>query len=739
MHGHKREIPRGSNWSTMTEETCFSFEDDAPKKAPSDDRLNYAPFAERVADAIVRLDAPDGYVIGLHGKWGSGKSTVLNFVVDYLAQHNDAHEGDRVVSVEFRPWLITGHHDLIAAYFKVLAEALVSATSKRWWKRGPWLWFRKDSSRVLVDAATKLSLAVADPSGTTLLGTLALTAANTASQLSDRIRENPSLQKAYVELADKLRVGGRRFLVLIDDIDRLREDDVRSIMQMVKSVGQLPNVIYLLAYDREIVWNAFDRDATRTEPSFAEKIVQQELQLPVPSQPALLTILDEKISFLPDGIDQSLRWAHIVQDGLHRWIRTPRDVVRLSNALKFSWSALAGEIDPQDLLAMEGLRLFDFKVFEWLRDQRDYLFNEGRFQLVNDDLKNQTTAGLRHTVPEEKWSQIEPLVIQLFPKLAVDMGDTLSLGGLDSDEVQKRRGIGSEAGYDSYFGLYPSSDAIPLAVVNRLVSGGLDGEGIEACFRDFLESKNGRGDPLMEELLDELLIRFRGRQAAQPRQALLDALFAVGEAVIDIDYRPGLTGIHPREQLDALIREMLLRWGPGEAGPRLMDAVQNSDSPAFLADVYVSRGRELGVFTTDSRNSCPITQHEFDELGKILLTKIETTRNDGTLDEAPYYYSIARAWSHLATAREPKTWLKDGVVASDAFLAKTCLGLVSTLSGSSGRRIEMMRDPDPELYCIETLRAACVTHQHSVDLSGKERDLIAAVAKGCAKILQDKE
>ena len=96
-------------------------------------------------------------------------------------------------------------------------------------------------------------------------------------------------------------------------------------MQMVKSVGQLPNVIYLLAYDREIVWGAFGREAAREEPSFAEKIVQQGLQLLVPSQTALLGMLEEEIAFLLEGQENSLRWEHIVQDGLRRWIRSPRD------------------------------------------------------------------------------------------------------------------------------------------------------------------------------------------------------------------------------------------------------------------------------------------------------------------------------------------------------------------------------------------------------------------------------
>jgi predicted KAP-like P-loop ATPase len=67
------------------------FSDDSPKKNPwSEDRLGYKPFAERIAKAVLNLHAPNGYVIGLHGAWGSGKSTALNFVQAFLEKHNSA-------------------------------------------------------------------------------------------------------------------------------------------------------------------------------------------------------------------------------------------------------------------------------------------------------------------------------------------------------------------------------------------------------------------------------------------------------------------------------------------------------------------------------------------------------------------------------------------------------------------------------------------------------------------------
>ncbi|MBN9990973.1 hypothetical protein JND45_16695, partial [Listeria monocytogenes] len=64
------------------------------------------------------------------------------------------------------------------------------------------------------------------------------------------------LQKTYGELVGRLKKADRRFIVFIDDIDRLTNEEIRSLMQMVKTVGRLPNVTYVLSYDRQIVWSA---------------------------------------------------------------------------------------------------------------------------------------------------------------------------------------------------------------------------------------------------------------------------------------------------------------------------------------------------------------------------------------------------------------------------------------------------------------------------------------------------
>ena len=148
----------------------------------------------------------------------------------------------------------------------------------------------------LLDALARVALVI-DPSGGATSKAVTTVAKKSVGGMIDRFLAEPSLQKAYEDLRKALTDTGKRFLVTIDDLDRLHDDEVRSIMQMVKTVGRLPNVIYLLSYDREIVWKMLDGEQSRAGPKYAEKIVQQEVELPRPSKESLLAILDEEIAF----------------------------------------------------------------------------------------------------------------------------------------------------------------------------------------------------------------------------------------------------------------------------------------------------------------------------------------------------------------------------------------------------------------------------------------------------------
>ena len=89
------------------------------------DRLGYATFAQYLADSICDMDVAEGYVIAVYGSWGSGKSTLMKFIVEYLQQKP---EEEQPIIVPFNPWLFSGYQDITRRFFDQLQAVLTKVT-----------------------------------------------------------------------------------------------------------------------------------------------------------------------------------------------------------------------------------------------------------------------------------------------------------------------------------------------------------------------------------------------------------------------------------------------------------------------------------------------------------------------------------------------------------------------------------------------------------------------------------
>jgi hypothetical protein len=88
---------------------------------PKDDEFNRWPFSRALADRIIGLGNDEGAaVVGLYGRWGYGKSSVLNFI-RYRLQKDHA---DKVRLFDFNPWLFTDPNSLVAEFFAKLADKM---------------------------------------------------------------------------------------------------------------------------------------------------------------------------------------------------------------------------------------------------------------------------------------------------------------------------------------------------------------------------------------------------------------------------------------------------------------------------------------------------------------------------------------------------------------------------------------------------------------------------------------
>ncbi|RQS12090.1 P-loop NTPase fold protein [Burkholderia sp. Bp8998] len=726
----------------MKIKTTLTFGDDRAKTNPwHEDRLGVAPLAQRLARVIYSLKAPYGYVIGVNGMWGHGKSTLLNFACAYLEKYNEeaANEDDKIIVIEFRPWMVSGHQDLVSAFFKVLSESLGPRESwiKRTWRKAVKQF--GGSSDAVMDALAKVAIAV-DIGVTKGVATAVVNIAKRpVKDKIDHFLRDESLQSAHSRLVEQLEKSNKRFLVTVDDIDRLSGDEVTSIMQMVKTVGQLPNVVYLLSYDRNKISEAFKEPDTETGPLYSDKIIQHEIELPRPSKNSLLRILDNEISFMTGYAEpDDLRWFTIVSDGIRRWVENPRDVLRLANAVKFSWPALEGEIDPVDLLAMEGVRLFETQVFNWIRDNRDFLFREGQFRFLDASARQPFVDRFKESLASgEDRDQILKIVSVLFPSI----GDLTKQGGLYHSEpyhlIAKRRGIASEAGYDAYFSLNPSPDAISKRVIDDVVSGDSTEEQLNSTISSYIGKRSSTGKTMVTELIEELRYRFDSPTPPVVSQPIVNALFSNADGILSEPRSNDIFALSPSSALLFLLEKMLRLAGTATAARFLESAFSANSSIVLCADLYLGIGRDLSVFPADneSHRESPVVDHQaFEELGRILLGRIIQASGDGELAKAHYFWNVLRVWTHFDKSDEPKIWLHRWMMDDASFMLKVAHGLVGVSHSTKGKSYRFTDTPDLVLYDFHAICNAARKHLQGAKLADDDRHLLEVVFDGATKL-----
>src|SRR3972149_4058742 len=92
-----------------------TFHPDRPIENTSEDRLGRTGLARMIAGQIMSTPANDGFVIGLLGAWGSGKTSILNLV------KKEIEESDKAGVIPFNPWLFSGTEQLMGRFISTLS------------------------------------------------------------------------------------------------------------------------------------------------------------------------------------------------------------------------------------------------------------------------------------------------------------------------------------------------------------------------------------------------------------------------------------------------------------------------------------------------------------------------------------------------------------------------------------------------------------------------------------------
>ena len=231
----------------------MQFNTDKPIKNSSEDLLGRKSFSKTLAEAVDKYKETESLVIGLFGKWGVGKTSIINMILENL--------NDKIV-VHFSPWNYSTHSDLINLFFLELKQSILDSGNVQ-------------DEKSLEKAFLKYKRAIKDVSKNPIVrGLLSALLQKLFGVHLEELWSPPSLEKTRDQLIKELKKTNCKIIVVIDDIDRLTNEQVRDIFQLVKQVANFPNVIYLLSMDREIVCRALHEVQKVDGHEYLDKIIQ---------------------------------------------------------------------------------------------------------------------------------------------------------------------------------------------------------------------------------------------------------------------------------------------------------------------------------------------------------------------------------------------------------------------------------------------------------------------------------
>jgi hypothetical protein len=378
---------------------------DTPITGAEDDALSRVDYAKGIADSIAAYAPTDSVVLGIVGPWGSGKSSLLNMIVSSLT---DETRASPPLVVRFNPWRYAGSEQLFANFFASLARA-VGATDKI-------ETLRKAAEKMRQTSAALGVLKFITPVGGSLIGGLDSLAKSGAENVDALIKDVGTLDALHDDLAAELEAAKVRLFVVIDDIDRLSPPEILQTFQLVKAMADFPYVMYVLAYDEEVVLRAIDQD-TAVARRYLEKIVSLPIDVPPPHRVVIDNmVISGMIELLrpalpPHVNDERLISSYI--NGYCGYFRTLRDVRRFSNLFAFNYARVGQVVDVGDLATITALQVFEHDLHRIVSQSASSVVDTDE-ALWRQDGKN----------PKETRERIEALVQRaqcVNPEMAVEV------------------------------------------------------------------------------------------------------------------------------------------------------------------------------------------------------------------------------------------------------------------------------------------------------------------------------
>lgn len=691
---------------------------DVALKNISEDKLSRSKFAENITNNLIDLfnkNDKESIVIGLYGEWGSGKSTLINFIKEFINDKIQIPQKSLIIKIEtictsfykksenLCSFMLTSTSVLIKLFLTIIilnfaivkflaSFAILNAwfiniikysscgaciykiiIPTEWiikllligivivtpvmkvfsplkfllypfhniylnWKAkaeksvnkpiivdfNPWnindekLFLAEFFNQLISAVSTQVNnekvVSLLQQYSETLLGEL-------GKGLKIFTDEPLDLSTARLKLEEELKKQQRTMLIFIDDIDRLSDSEIYKTMRLINSIANLPNIIYFMSLDRDIVSKALGKYNSGNGDSFLEKIIQVSFEIPALDEKKFDSLffnkIDEFLVCAPhfnEKIEEKHKyyWSQVYFSGFRALFSKPRDVYRFINTLKITYNSnLQKEINPVDFMVVTAFQLFAPSLYYFVLTHKNELTTKLDSKEV-DTFKEEVNKIL--SAEQDKGKDYKRLLTTLFPNLE-SMYSGISYGQDYYGNWRKDGRICCSENFDKFFMYDIPTGTIALSELEDIVERTRDKESFAGALLHI--NDNGEIKQFLQRLEDYTASEIPKENITNVASVLFDVgdFFPLGDE--------GMFSLDIYAYINRIIYQLFKREiSTDDKLEIITNAISSAERSIFPVVNYLRYIRRCLDKKEGSLEEIFLTEEQFNELATVTLNKI---------------------------------------------------------------------------------------------------------------------